>query len=637
MEDKKQLKILIVSQYFWPENFRVNDIATYFKNQGAHVEVLTGKPNYPGGYLFKDFKKQPSEYDNYFGINIFRVPMLTRKNGSNINLVLNYLSFLISSIFFGIFKFRKKKFDYIFTFGTSPLTVAFTSIILAKLCKSKTCLWVLDLWPEIIFELGVLKGKFLEKFLSKIIIYIFNKMDIILAQSESYVQLIKKKIRNENKVFYFPSWPEIIDSRIDQRNIYRNEDKKKLKIFFTGSVGDAQNFRTVLNIISKTSKLNIKWYIIGGGRRFKDLIKLRKINRIENLELIDFLPPSEIVQYQQIADVLFLSLKNGKVLSSTIPGKFSTYLKYKKPILGLISGEVNNLINNYEVGYAVNPENEEEFLIKIKKLIELKSNGQLKNQFKNYNKLLEKFDFNKNLNFFESLLYKNLNLIDSKYDSIKLVTKLNHNFFKRNFILSGLNLAFLGHYVSKETKIFENLYHWPDGLFKFIFFKQKTKKIPGRDLIHNLDLPDFIKKIYVLGDLPIINKEYLVNKFNQDLIHIDLPFGTISEIIKKVPIIEKNSICLLTLPTPKQEQVARHISKMQDTYKIFCIGGAINMITGLETPCPKFLENYGLETVWRLKTDTKRRAFRLIKTLSLFTYGLLIGKFKKLKGEIFEN
>ena len=158
------------------------------------------------------------------------------------------------------------------------------------------------------------------------------------------------------------------------------------------------------------------------------MIKLRKIKRIENLELIDFLPPSQIVQYQQIADVLFLSLKNGKVLSSTIPGKFSTYLKYKKPILGLISGEVNDLINNYEVGYAVNPENEEEFLIKIKKLIELKSNGQLKNQFKNYDKLLEKFDFNKNLNFFQSLLYKNLNLIDSKYDSIKLVTKLNHNF-----------------------------------------------------------------------------------------------------------------------------------------------------------------------------------------------------------------
>ena len=156
-------------------------------------------------------------------------------------------------------------------------------------------------------------------------------------------------------------------------------------------------------------------------------------------------------------------------------------------------------------------------------------------------------------------------------------------------------------------------------------------------MIKNLEIPSFIKKIYVLGDLPDLNKKYLVNKFNKELIHINLPFGTISEILKEVPIIEKDSICLLTLPTPKQEQVARYISEKQDTYKIFCIGGAINMITGLEAACPKFLENYGLETIWRLKTDSKRRTFRLIKTLSLTLYGLLVGKFKKLKGEMLEN
>ena len=637
MEEKKQLKILIVSQYFWPENFRVNDIATYFKKKGANVEILTGKPNYPGGNIYKDYKNNPSKYLDFNGCKVFRVPMYPRKNGSNTNLFFNYLSFLLSSIFFGILNYRKKKFDYIFTFGTSPLTVALTSIILSKICRSKNCLWVLDLWPEIIFELGVLKGKFLEKILSKLIIYIFNKTDIILAQSESYVELIKQKIINKDKVYYFPSWPEIIQKQSSDLNKIEIKDKDKLKIFFTGSIGDAQNFRVVIDIISKTSNLNIKWFIIGGGRRFKELIKLRNINKLENLELIDFLEPSKIVQYQQMADVLFLSLKNGKVLSSTIPGKFSTYLKYKKPILGLISGEVNSLINKYEVGFAVSPDNEDEFLDKIKKLIEYKSNGTLNNKFKNFDKLLNKFDFDKNLNFFEKLLFDNLHILDNKFETIKLVTKLNYNFYKKNFILSGLNLSFLGHYVSKETNIFKNLYHWPDGLFKFIFFKKKTKKIPGRDLIKNLEIPSFIKKIYVLGDLPDLNKKYLVNKFNKELIHINLPFGTISEILKEVPIIEKDSICLLTLPTPKQEQVARYISEKQDTYKIFCIGGAINMITGLEAACPKFLENYGLETIWRLKTDSKRRTFRLIKTLSLTLYGLLVGKFKKLKGEMLEN
>ena len=224
----------------------------------------------------------------------------------------NYLSFLLSSIFFGFIEYRKQKFDYIFTFGTSPLTVAFTSLFLSKFCKSKTCLWVLDLWPEIIFELGVLKGKFLEKLLSKVIVFIFNKTDIILAQSESYVELIKAKVLNKNKVYYFPSWPEIIDKpQINSRPIEQNEDNE-LKIFFTGSMGDAQNFRVIAEVISRTRDLNIKWFIIGGGRRFEELIKLKNLKNLNNLELIDFLPPSEIIYYRKKQMFYFYHLKMAK-------------------------------------------------------------------------------------------------------------------------------------------------------------------------------------------------------------------------------------------------------------------------------------------------------------------------------------
>jgi len=281
MEDRSRLKILIVSQYFWPENFRVNDIVNYFKSKNADVEILTGKPNYPGGKLFEDYSKNPHKYQQFNGCKINRVPILTRGNGSNTRLVFNYLSFFFTSIIFGLFIYRKKKFDYIFTFGTSPLTVALTSIILAKMCKSKTILWVLDLWPEVIFELGVLKNKYLEKILSKLIKYIFNKTDIILAQSESYVNLIKEKINKNDKVYFFPSWPEIQNEN-DKNDIYdnlvlKNNFEDNLNIFFTGSIGDAQNFKTIVEIIDKTKDRKLKWYIIGGGRRFRELIKLKSI------------------------------------------------------------------------------------------------------------------------------------------------------------------------------------------------------------------------------------------------------------------------------------------------------------------------------------------------------------------------
>ena len=634
MEDRSRLKILIVSQYFWPENFRVNDIVNYFKSKNAEIEILTGKPNYPGGKLFEDYSKNPDKYQQFNGCKISRVPILTRGSGSNTRLFFNYLSFFFTSIIGGIFIYRKKKFDYIFTFGTSPLTVALTSIILSKICKSKTILWVLDLWPEIIFELGVLKNKYLERILSKLITFIFNKTDIILAQSESYVKLIKRKINNSNKVYFFPSWPEIQDES-DKNDLLDdtvsiNNFKDKLNIFFTGSIGDAQNFRTLIEIIEKTKDRNLKWHIIGGGRRFSELIKLKSLKNLNNLELTDIVPLNEIVKYQKKADVLFLSLKKGKVLSSTIPGKFSTYLKYNKPILGLISGEVKNFINDYNIGSAIEPDNVEKFILEVDKLIELKKKGILNSSYSNHKKLLLKFDFQINLNYLNNLLNKYKENIFKKFI---LVTTVTPNLFKKNFILSGLNLAFLGHYVSKELDIYKNMYHWPDGLFKFLFFKKKYKKIPGRDLVEHLEIPEYIDSIHVLGVLTEKGKIYLSQKFKKEIKHTDLPFGALDKIQKHIPVIDENTLCLLTLPTPKQEQIAKYISDNQSFYKIICIGGALNMLTGEEDPCPKFLENYGLEAIWRLKTDTKRRAIRLSKSLALFFYGLIFRKFKNLKGE----
>ena len=634
MEDRSRLKILIVSQYFWPEKFRVNDIVNYFNSKNIEVEILTGKPNYPGGKLFEDYSKNPDKYKQFNGCKISRVPILTRGSGSNTRLFFNYLSFFFTSIIGGIFIYRKKKFDYIFTFGTSPLTVALTSIILSKICKSKTILWVLDLWPEIIFELGVLKNKYLERILSKLITFIFNKTDIILAQSESYVKLIKRKINNSNKVYFFPSWPEIQDES-DKNDLLDdtvsiNNFKDKLNIFFTGSIGDAQNFRTIIEIIEKTKDRNLKWHIIGGGRRFSELIKLKSLKNLNNLELTDFVPLNEIVKYQKKADVLFLSLKKGKVLSSTIPGKFSTYLKYNKPILGLISGEVKNFINDYNIGSAIEPDNVEKFILEVDKLIELKKKGILNSSYSNHKKLLLKFDFQINLNYLNNLLNKYKENIFKKFI---LVTTVTPNLFKKNFILSGLNLAFLGHYVSKELDIYKNMYHWPDGLFKFLFFKKKYKKIPGRDLVEHLEIPEYIDSIHVLGVLTKKGKIYLSQKFKKEIKHTDLPFGALDKIQKHIPVIDENTLCLLTLPTPKQEQIAKYISDKQSFYKIICIGGALNMLTGEEDPCPKFLENYGLEAIWRLKTDTKRRAIRLSKSLALFFYGLIFRKFKNLKGE----
>ncbi len=636
MEKKSRLKILIVSQYFWPENFRINDLVNYFKNKNLDIEILTGKPNYPGGWIYDEFIKNPNKFKEFNDYKVYRVPILSRGSGSNTRLLFNYLSFLISSIFFGIFIFRKKKFDYVFTFGTSPLTVAITSLILAKLCRSKTILWVLDLWPEIIYDLGVFKSIFIKKILSRIIQFIFNKTDIILAQSESYVKLIKTKIIKKNKVFFLPSWPEIQIEDNSSIEVFLKEIKDEyLNIFFTGSVGDAQNYRSIVNIINQTKNKKIKWYIIGGGRRFKELIKLKLIEDLYNLELIDHISLTKVIKYQKKADILFLSLKKGEALSATIPGKFSTYLKFKKPILGLISGETKNLINNFNVGLAFDPDQENELIKKLDYLIELKKKGTLSSTFVNHEELLIKFDYQKNLDkFYETLIEFNKESLKNIY----LIKNVSEDLFKKNFVLSGLNLAFLSHYMANELQLHKDLYHWPDGLFKKFVYRQKIKKIPGRDILNNLQIPSFINSIHILGNADQMTITYLKNKFKKKIIYTELPIGNIDTIIRAVPKIDKYSICILTLPTPKQEQVAQYIVSENSNYKILCIGGALNMLTGKERPCPKFLENYGLETVWRLRTETFRRTSRLFKTIVLFVlHGVIFRKLKTIKANLLNH
>ena len=151
------MKILIVSQYFWPEDFRINEIAISLKKQGHQVDVLTGKPNYPKGKIYEEYKKNPEAYSLFNGINVYRIPIILRRSANKFQLFFNYFSFVINGVLFGTYKLRKKKYDIIFTFATSPITVALVSIWFSKIKNTKHVMWVLDIWPEILKELKISK------------------------------------------------------------------------------------------------------------------------------------------------------------------------------------------------------------------------------------------------------------------------------------------------------------------------------------------------------------------------------------------------------------------------------------------------------------------------------------------------
>ena len=627
------MKILIISQYFWPENFRVNEIVEYLSKKGHEVTILTGPPNYPDGQMFTEFKNNKKKFYKYFDSEVIRIPIYLRRNSSKFNLFINYISFIASAFTFGVFFLRKKNFDVIFSFGTSPITSALPGILFGKLKNAKSILWVLDLWPNILRELRIVNNKIFYKLISLISEFIYKKTDFLLAQSKSYETFLKK-LNSNTSLFY--SWPETSSLNLmkNQEQLNDLEDIKKyskndlFKIVFTGNIGEAQNFDKILEAAKILKNENVQWIIVGSGRflpTLKETILREKINNFIFLGAKSF---SLMKYYHQLADVLLISLKSGTALSGTIPGKLQTYLASGKFILGMIDGEAKAIIDRTNTGICVDP-NKPEDLARL--VLYLKNNrSKLINKDKTLvnNFLLENFNKLKLLSNFEKILFK----INNSYEKIKLISDPNRIPFKENFTISGLNLAFLGYLSSGQVRLAKSLFHWPDGIFKSKFFDKNIPKISGKNFLINLNIPNFIERIYIIGVLSFNSLEFLKKKFNKEIIHIKVPYSSVDIIAKSFDIkFNEKDLLFITLPTPKQEQLADFIINKNLYYKIICFGGAIAIASGDEKPVPRYLDRLGLEFLWRLKTDTKRRVLRLAKTSYYYFLGEVFFKYKKIK------
>ena len=232
---------------------------------------------------------------------------------------------------------------------------------------------------------------------------------------------------------------------------------------------------------------------------------------------------------------------------------------------------------------------------------------------------LDQIELNKNFKLtinkvFEDKIYNKINILQD-------IKKLN---FKKNFILSALNLAFIGSLSRNHVKLNKNLINWPDGIFSKLY-RKKLKKIPGRQIIKEIRIDKNINRILVFGNLSQKSRDYLKAKFRRKINHKKLPFGSTKTIIKKLNFkIKKNDLIFLTLPTPKQEQIAEFLQSRNKYYKIICIGGSIGIISGDEKEVPKFL--FYFEFLWRLRYETIRRLRRLFVTFYQYITDIIIFK-----------
>lgn len=348
------MRFLIVSQYFWPENFRINDLASELASRGHEVTVLTGLPNYPSGQIFKEYLAETEKFSNYKDVRILRVPLLARGN-NGLRLLLNYLSFPISACLLGPWKLRDKKFDVVFTCQLSPVTVGLPAAFLAWLKNAPMIMWVLDLWPDTLKAIGVVKSSRLLSYVGLLVGFIYKRCDLILAQSRSFIPKIQSLAGSRIPIVYFPSWAEDV-FRAEALTPAPEVPVKDgvFNVMFAGNVGEAQDFECILSAATLLKgHSNIRWLVVGDGRLsawVQAEIELRGLT--ECVLLLGRHPVERMPEFFLQADAMLVTLADQEIFSMTIPGKLQSYLAAGMPIIAALNGEGADVVKSANAGFT---------------------------------------------------------------------------------------------------------------------------------------------------------------------------------------------------------------------------------------------------------------------------------------------
>jgi colanic acid biosynthesis glycosyl transferase WcaI len=348
------VRILILTQYFWPENFRVNDLASDLIARGHEVTILTALPNYPTGKVFEEYRSDPEKYAAYEGAEVIRTPILPRGRGS-LRLMANYASFVLSGLTIGAWRLRGRQFDAIFVFMISPITAVLPAILQRRLKRAPLFVWILDLWPETLEAIGVVKSPRLLGLVGQLVRFIYRRTDHILVQSHAFMENVRKYAGPKATVSYMPGWAEPIflagsDDVPPAPEMAPYADS--FNVVFAGNLGEAQDFPAILDAAGALSgALAVRIIVIGDGR-IKPWVEqeIERRGLRDRVVLLGRFPLERMPSFFKAADALLVSLKREKIFAMTIPGKVQSYLAAGVPLLGMLDGEGARVIEEAGAG-----------------------------------------------------------------------------------------------------------------------------------------------------------------------------------------------------------------------------------------------------------------------------------------------
>jgi glycosyltransferase involved in cell wall biosynthesis len=370
------MRILIITQYFWPESFKINDLALGLKERGHEVSILTAIPNYPKGVFDENYSFWKNNDEEWNGIKIYRSKIFPRGKGS-IRLMLNYISFVIFCSIKVLF--IKEKFDKIFVYEPSPVTVGLPAIVASRKMKLPYYFWVQDLWPESLSAAGGIKNKYVLSFFNKITKMIYNNGKKVLVQSKGFADYISKQGNFSDKIIYYPNSAEKLYRPLEPCAEYQSKLPNGFKLLFAGNLGEAQGIGTLIRaaMIVKESGFEVNWIFLGDGRQREYYInKVMKKGLESNFYFLGAFPAETMPHFFSCVDALIVSLKKDMIFSLTIPSKLQSYLACGKPILASLDGEGAKVVEESMAGFVSPTENAELFAENVIKLYKLSSESR---------------------------------------------------------------------------------------------------------------------------------------------------------------------------------------------------------------------------------------------------------------------
>ena len=400
VESSERMRILLLTQYFWPESFIINDLVKTLVSQGHMVEVLTGKPNYPDGKIFEEYTAEGC-MDEYFDetVCVHRVPLYPRGSGGAKNLLRNYFSFVYNGLKYFHSQVKGKHFDVIFVFAPSPVTQLIPAIYLKLKMKTYLAFWVQDLWPESLKATGFVRNPLILSAIGLMVRGLYSLTDTLLIQSRAFHEPVSRYACAEKIIYYPNSYQDLphqisTDTQIPQAVI--DMMANHFCLVFAGNLGTAQSLETLVQAAENLQHLpEVKLIVVGSGS-MEEWLKQQVVSKgLDNLVPVGRFPSDEMPQFFSRADGLLVTLKKEEIFAYTIPSKIQAYLAAGRPIVAALDGEGAKVVTEAGAGLTCPAEDHEGLASCIEHLYKMPASERRKLGAAGRSYYLENFEMRK--------------------------------------------------------------------------------------------------------------------------------------------------------------------------------------------------------------------------------------------------